>query len=310
MSSSDFAAFASPNCPPLASITSLTTHVAWELVHRPTHIMPFSIQTNRAIRHVACLRIFPGIKPEMVDAVLKVPGLKGLVLETFGAGNAPGGPDGALTRIFEEAVRRGIVIVNVTQCKTMETSPVDDLADSLGMNGTVSPLYEPAMRLQRAGVVPGYDLTSEAALAKLSYLLALRGLTVEDVTGKMSISLRGELTEQTGVAFEHPRGFLPQHRSRLSALGYVIARGDLAELQEVLTGDLEWLVNQADYSGNTPLVSLSAAVAHSTLTVTASMSQPPDPAWTCCERCSRKERRCTCATRAGALLCSWRRMLA
>ena len=52
----------------------------------------------------------------MIDAVLKVPGLKGLVLETFGAGNAPGGPDGVLTQIFADAVQRGTIIVNITQC--------------------------------------------------------------------------------------------------------------------------------------------------------------------------------------------------
>lgn len=130
------------------------------------------------------------------------------------------------------------------------------------MNGTVSPLYEPAMLLKRAGVVPGYDLTSEAALAKLSYLLALPDLT-EDVAGNMSISLRGELTEQTGMAFEHPHGFLPQRLSSLSALGYVIARGNVEEVQDVLKGDLESLLNEADYSGNTPLVSFSAPVAAS-----------------------------------------------
>ena len=56
----------------------------------------------------------------MVEAVLKLDGLKGLVLETFGAGNAPGGPDGALTKVFADAVKRGIVIVNVTQCKTSQ----------------------------------------------------------------------------------------------------------------------------------------------------------------------------------------------
>ena len=117
ISASDFSAFASPNFPPLATITSLKTHVSWELIHRPTQIEPFSIQTNDGIGHVACLRIFPGIRPEMVDAVLKVHDLKGLVLETFGAGNAPGGPDGALIRIFAKAVERGIVIVNVSQCK-------------------------------------------------------------------------------------------------------------------------------------------------------------------------------------------------
>lgn len=117
VSASDFAAFASPNFPPLATISSLKTHVSWDLVYRPTHIEPFSIQTNRATGDVACLRIFPGIKPEMVDAVLKLDGLKGLVLETFGAGNAPGGPDGTLTKVLADAIKRGIVIVNVTQCK-------------------------------------------------------------------------------------------------------------------------------------------------------------------------------------------------
>lgn len=122
------------------------------------------------------------------------------------------------------------------------------------MNGTVSPLYEPAMLLKRAGVIPGYDLTSEAALAKLSYLLALPGLSIGDVTQKMTISLRGELTEHTSMVFEHPSGLLPQKLSILSALGYAIARGKLVELQEVLKGDLEWLLNEADYSGNTPLV--------------------------------------------------------
>ncbi len=125
----------------------------------------------------------------------------------------------------------------------------------LGMNGTVSPLYEPAMLLKQVGVVPGHDMTTEAALAKLSYLLALPDLTVEDVTRQMSISLRGELTEHTGIAFEHPCSHLPQHLSSLSALGYSIAKGNLPELTEVLKGgDLDWLVNEADYSGNTPLV--------------------------------------------------------
>ena len=124
------------------------------------------------------------------------------------------------------------------------------------MNGTVSPLYEPAMLLKRAGVIPGYDLTSEAALAKLSYLLALPSLSIGDVTQKMTISLRGELTEHTSMVFEHPSGLLPQNLFILSALGYAIARGNLVELQEVLKGDLEWLLNEADYSGNTPLVRL------------------------------------------------------
>lgn len=119
VSASDFAAFASPNLPPLAVIDSSKTVVSWELVHRPKNIEPFSIHTHRETAHVACLRIFPGIKPEMVDAVLNVNGLQGLILETFGSGNAPGGPDGALTKVFEAAVNRGTVIVNVTQCESL-----------------------------------------------------------------------------------------------------------------------------------------------------------------------------------------------
>ena len=122
------------------------------------------------------------------------------------------------------------------------------------MNGTVSPLYEPAMLLKQVGVVPGHDMTTEAALAKLSYLLALPDLSVEDVTRQMSISLHGELTEHTGIAFEHPCDQLPQHLSNLSALGYAIAKGNLVELKEILKGGLDWLLNEADYSGNTPVV--------------------------------------------------------
>jgi 60kDa lysophospholipase len=116
VAASDFAAFDSPNSPPLAVTTSMRTHVAWDLVNRPTSIEHFRIQTNLDTTRVACLRIFPGIKPEMVDAVLKLEGLKGLVLETFGAGNAPGGQDNAMTKVLAQAIERGVVIVNVTQC--------------------------------------------------------------------------------------------------------------------------------------------------------------------------------------------------
>lgn len=240
VSASDFAAFASPNCPPLATISSLKTHVHWDLVQRPTSIEPFNIQTNSPQGDVACLRIFPGIKPEMVDAVLRLQGLKALVLETFGAGNAPGGPDGALTRAFANAVKRGIIIVNVTQC----------------MTGSVSPLYEPAMILKRAGVIPGYDMTTEAALAKLSYLLALPGLTTEEIIEKMSISLKGEFTEQGKMVFEHPTKMLSPPLSDLTSLSYAISEGNLSETREILKSNVAWLLNEADYSGNTPLVRL------------------------------------------------------
>ena len=117
VSATDFSAFQSPNLPPLAKVSSQKTHVAWDIIHRPRHLEPFSIQTNRATGAVACLRIFPGIEPKMVNAVLRLDGIKGLVLETYGAGNAPGGPDGALTKIFANAIQRGVIVVSVTQCE-------------------------------------------------------------------------------------------------------------------------------------------------------------------------------------------------
>lgn len=117
VAASDYAAFDAPNCPPLAVTTSMRTNINWDMVHRPTSLEHFNIQTNLDTTHVACLRIFPGIKPEMVDAVLKLDGLRGLVLETFGAGNAPSGQDNAMTNVLASAIKRGIVIVNVTQCR-------------------------------------------------------------------------------------------------------------------------------------------------------------------------------------------------
>ncbi|KAK5162683.1 hypothetical protein LTR04_003108, partial [Oleoguttula sp. CCFEE 6159] len=238
ISASDFAAFSSPNFPPLATITSLRTNVQWNIVYRPTQMNPFSIQTNLDTAHVACLRIFPGIKPEMVDAVLKLEGLKGLVLETFGAGNAPGGPDSAMTKVLADAVKRGIVIVNVSQC----------------LHGSVSPLYAPATVLGRAGVVLGKDINSEAALTKLAYLLALPDASPEEVGKRMSVDIRGELTESSRTHFQHPNSEqLSPKVATLTALGYAIAEGDLGAVKEVMEREPEWVLNDADYSGNTPV---------------------------------------------------------
>ncbi|KKK17433.1 hypothetical protein P175DRAFT_0479804 [Aspergillus ochraceoroseus IBT 24754] len=242
VAASDFGAFDSPNCPPLAITTSMRTNVNWEIVNRPKSIEHFSIQTNLDTTHVACLRIFPGIKPEMVDAVLKLDGLRGLVLETFGAGNAPHGQDNAMTKVFADAISRGIVIVNVTQCLT----------------GSVSPVYAPGMSLSKAGVVAGLDLTTEAALTKLAYLLALPDSTPQLVANNMSVSLRGELTESSQPVFRHPDGALPERVQAFTVLGYAIAQGDLKRVEEIVRNEHHWLLNDADYSGNTP-VHLAAA---------------------------------------------------
>ena len=101
----------------------------------------------------------------------------------------------------------------------------------------------------------GLDMTTEAALTKLAYLLALPGSTSESVAAEMSVSLRGELTEVSQAIFRHPGGVLPERLHTLTVLGYAIAHGDLEQVKEIMRSGHRWLLNDADYSGNTAIVS-------------------------------------------------------
>jgi len=127
------------------------------------------------------------------------------------------------------------------------------------LSGSVSPLYAPATILGRAGVVFGMDMTSEAALTKMAYLLALPDATPEEVAKRMSTSIRGELTEATRTHFEHPKtsGALTPEVSSLTALGYAIQKGSLQETRDIIRGEPRWLLNDSDYNLNTPVVSLA-----------------------------------------------------
>ncbi|OAQ63466.1 lysophospholipase [Pochonia chlamydosporia 170] len=242
VSSAAFEAFASPNYEPLAKVNGLGITVNWPLVLRPTSIAEFQVQKHLDTTHVACVRVFPGIKPEMIDAVLHLPDLRGLILETFGMGNVPGGSDGRLTHVIQSAVQRGVIVVNVSQC----------------VSGFVSPVYAPGTQLGRVGVIFGLDLTAEAALTKLSYLLALPDLTSKDITERFSRSLRGEMTEIAHPTFSHPSAPLEDTASRLTllesaftALGYAIQNDELGVVKQLLQGDGSQLLKTADYAGNT-----------------------------------------------------------
>ncbi|XP_012502569.1 PREDICTED: 60 kDa lysophospholipase isoform X6 [Propithecus coquereli] len=129
-------------------------------------------------RDVGLLRLYPGIPASLVRAFLQPP-MKGLVMETFGSGNGPTKPD--LLRELRAAAERGLVIVNCTHC----------------LQGTVTSDYATGMAMAGAGIVSGLDMTSEAALAKLSYVLGQPGLSLDDRKELLAKDLRGEMTPPT-----------------------------------------------------------------------------------------------------------------
>ncbi|RKF71720.1 60 kDa lysophospholipase [Golovinomyces cichoracearum] len=237
VSASSLNAFASPNYEPLAKVTAKGAEVNWSLIRRPRSIAKFEVRSNLDTGYVACFRIFPGMEPEMLDIVLRVTNLQGLILETFGSGNAPQSEDGRLLEVIKSAVKRNIVIVNVSQCQS----------------GFVSPLYAAGTALENAGVIFGYDLTTEAALTKLSYLLGLPGLSHQDVLDNMLHSLRGEMTETNSTLFSHPIDIPHNNHSAFTSLGYAIAEGDLNQVLDLLDRDTHHLLQAKDYSENTAL---------------------------------------------------------
>ncbi|MEJ2291406.1 MAG: type I asparaginase, partial [Deinococcales bacterium] len=173
VSASGFDAFASPNEPPLGT-AGVTLELRRELL-RPPQLGPLRV-TRLADVSVAALRLFPGVRPELVRNLLAPP-VAGLVLESYGSGNAPS-RDEALLEAFAAATARGVVIVNCTQC----------LRGRVDMGG-----YVGGGRLREAGVISGSDMTAEAALTKLMWLLSL-GLDTGEVERRVQRNLRGELT--------------------------------------------------------------------------------------------------------------------
>ncbi len=170
-----FAAFASPNLPPVGKV-GINIEIDWSRVLPPAEAMgPLRVK-KIGEEFITVLKLFPGIRAEAVRNLLAHP-VKGVVLEAYGAGNGPS-DNHELMAELKAATGRGVVIVAVTQ----------PLIGSADLN-----LYATGNALREAGVVSGYDMTTEAAVAKLFYLFA-EGHSAPRVRELVQKDLRGELT--------------------------------------------------------------------------------------------------------------------
>lgn len=173
-SAEHFDAFNSPNYPPLAEV-GLHLKFNYSIIRYSNPDRPLKVYKNFNT-NVAILKLFPGISRNFVQAVINTKDLKGLIIETFGSGNAP-----TYQWFIEDLktfINNGGIIFNVTQCH----------GGSVEMG-----LYETSREMLAAGVVSGKDITSEASITKLMHLLGICS-SREDVIKCLGKSMAGEIS--------------------------------------------------------------------------------------------------------------------
>ena len=176
INSDNFRAFRSENYPPLAE-------AGISIRYNETHIIKPSDWSRKPLFHtnldtrVSILKIHPGITPQVAEGILCGPESRAVILETYGAGNAPS--RGWFLDIVRKAAETGKILMNVTQC----------IAGSVNMD-----IYATGKSLKGLGVVNGYDSTTESALGKLFFLMGLSSSN-EAVKEGLSSNLRGEISK-------------------------------------------------------------------------------------------------------------------
>lgn len=169
-----FEAFASLNYPELASSGVHLKVFSVNLLENKTSGM-FFVHKNMCPK-IAVLKLYPGITEAVVKAVLNTPNIKGVILETYGSGNAP--TLKWFIDLLSEALLKGIQVVNVTQCSG---------------GSVIMGHYETSVKLQELGLISGNDITFEAAITKMMYLLS-KNLSKVDFKKMFESSIKGELT--------------------------------------------------------------------------------------------------------------------
>ena len=173
INAAQFEAFTSMNYPPLAE-SGVHLNFNEYYLFKPKN-EPLVVRKN-LVNDVAILKLFPGITKNVVESILKTKGLKGVVLETYGAGNAP--DKMWFLNLLKTAIDTNIKIVNVTQCAG---------------GSVIQGHYETSMLLKSVGVISGRDITTESAIAKLMYLLNEK-LSEKEFRFYFETSMRGEIS--------------------------------------------------------------------------------------------------------------------